>query len=131
MKNNEEKEIVKVNENGIFYKIKMFFMNILKKKEENITAKEEVKTVETNASEESKNQQSDFMKNVKTIEDDETRLLKLQQQYRNGEIKEEDMTEEQVQKLCDLYDRQISELERSNEARKKKLLEYRRKMKKA
>ena len=131
MKNNEEKEIVKVNENGIFYKIKMFFMNILKKKEENITAKEEVKTVETNVSEESKNQQSDFMKNVKTIEDDETRLLKLQQQYRNGEIKEEDMTEEQVQKLCDLYDRQISELERSNEARKKKLLEYRRKMKKA
>lgn len=131
MKNNEEKEIVKVNENGIFYKIKMFFMNILKKKEENITSKEEVKTVETNVSEESKNQQSDFMKNVKTIEDDETRLLKLQQQYRNGEIKEEDMTEEQVQKLCDLYDRQISELERSNEARKKKLLEYRRKMKKA
>ena len=131
MKNNEEKEIVKVNENSIFYKIKMFFKNIFKKKEENSAVKEEAKTIKPNASEESNNQQSEFMISVKTIEDDETRLLKLQKQYRNGEIKEEDMTEEQVQKLCDLYDRQISELEKSNEARKKKLLEYRRKMKKA
>lgn len=131
MKNREEKEIVKVNENSIFYKIKMFFKNIFKKKEENSTVKEEAKTIKPNASEESNNQQSEFMISVKTIEDDETRLLKLQKQYRNGEIKEEDMTEEQVQKLCDLYDRQISELEKSNEARKKKLLEYRRKMKKA
>lgn len=131
MKNREEKEIVKVNENSIFYKIKMFFKNIFKKKEENSAVKEEAKTIKPNASEESNNQQSEFMISVKTIEDDETRLLKLQKQYRNGEIKEEDMTEEQVQKLCDLYDRQISELEKSNEARKKKLLEYRRKMKKA
>ena len=131
MKNREEKEIVKVNENSIFYKIKMFFKKIFKKKEENSAVKEEAKTIKPNASEESNNQQSEFMISVKTIEDDETRLLKLQKQYRNGEIKEEDMTEEQVQKLCDLYDRQISELEKSNEARKKKLLEYRRKMKKA
>ena len=74
---------------------------------------------------------AEFMQYVKNIENDETRLLKLQKQYRNGEIKEEDMTKEQVQQLCDLYDRQISDLEKSNEARKKKLLEYRRKMKKA
>ncbi len=74
---------------------------------------------------------AEFMQYVKNIENDETRLLKLQKQYRNGEIKEEDMTKEQVQQLCDLYDKQIAELEKSNEARKRKLLEYRRKMKKA
>ena len=73
---------------------------------------------------------AEFMQYVKNIENDETRLLKLQKQYRNGEIKEEDMTKEQVQQLCDLYDKQIAELEKSNEARKRKLLEYRRKMKK-
>ena len=73
---------------------------------------------------------AEFMQYVKNIENDETRLLKLQKQYQNGEIKEEDMTKEQVQQLCDLYDKQIAELEKSNEARKRKLLEYRRKMKK-
>ena len=51
----------------------------------------------------------------------------LQQQYRSGEIKEDDLTEEQINSLCALYDRQIANLRNSNEMRKQKLLEYRRK----
>lgn len=55
-------------------------------------------------------------------------MLKLQKQYRKGEIKEEDLTETQYKSLCDLYDRQISNLKKSNEIRKQKLLQYRKKL---
>ena len=68
---------------------------------------------------------------VKKVEDKETKLLKLQKQYRNGEIKEEDMTSKQVKALCNLYDKQIEELKNSNAIRKQKLLEYRKNMKTA
>ena len=62
------------------------------------------------------------------IEDEETKLLNLQKQYRSGEIKEEDLTKEQVTSLCELYDKQIEKLRKSNEIRKRKLAEYRRKL---
>ena len=68
------------------------------------------------------------MKSIRNIEDEETKLLKLQKQYRSGEIKEEDLTEEQVNSLCLLYDNQIARLKKSNEIRKKKILDYRRKL---
>ena len=71
--NTDEKSLVRINENSIFYKIKQ---------------------------------------------------LKLQKQYRSGQIKEE----EQVNSLCALYDKQIANLRKSNEIRKQKLLEYRRKL---
>ena len=68
------------------------------------------------------------MESIKNIEDEETKLLKLQKQYRSGEIKEEELSEEQVKSLCKLYDKQIANLKKSNDIRKQKLLEYRRKM---
>ena len=68
------------------------------------------------------------MESIRNIEDEETKLLKLQKQYDNGEIKEEDLTQEQYSSLCDLYDKQIAELKKSNEIRKQKLLEYRKKL---
>ena len=101
--NTQEKSLVQVNRNGIFNKIKMFFKNLF-----------------------SKNNVID--NNCYTIEDEETKLLKLQKQYRNGEIKEEELTEEQVNSLCALYDKQIANLRKSNQIRKQKLLEYRRKL---
>ena len=55
-------------------------------------------------------------------------LLKLQNQYRSGEVKEEDLTVEQVSSLCKLYDKQIANLRKSNEIRKQKLLEHRRRL---
>ena len=56
------------------------------------------------------------------------KLEKLQQQYHSGEIKEEELSEEQITSLCQLYDKQIANLKKSNETRKQRLLEYRKKL---
>ena len=124
--NTQEKSLVQVHENGIFYRIKRFFKNLFNK---NTTtnnnyaiAKEDKSIVE------SENTKNTFMESVKNIENEETKLLKLQKQYRSGEIKEEELTQEQVSSLCALYDKQIVNLRKSNEIKKQKLLEYRRKL---
>ena len=122
----QEKQIIEVNEKSIFYKIKMFFTNLFKGKEKNNNVENKTRNVVSND-----RQKEDFINSVKNIENGETKLLKLQKQYRNGEIKEEDMTSEQIKKLSDLYDKQIAELEKSNAMRKQKLLEYRKNMKSA
>ena len=122
--NTDEKSLVKINENSIFYKIKQFFKKLFYKKEtiNNIT-------VETNkVILQNDNKKNKFMEEIKNIEDEETLLLKLQKKFRSGEIKEEELTEEQVKSLCELSDKQIANLRKSNEIRKQKLLEYRKKL---
>ena len=69
-----------------------------------------------------------IIESIRNIENEETKLLKLQQQYRRGEIKEETLTKEQVNALCSLYDKQFANLRKSNEIRKKNLLEYKKKL---
>lgn len=105
-----------------------FFRNLFGKKESNITPIENqvLKTQEI-----TNNKRDSFRETVTNIENDETRLLKLQKSYESGEVKEEDLTDEQVNKLLELYQDQIDGLRISNERRKQKLLEYREKMKKA
>lgn len=124
--NTQEKLLVQVNENSIFYKIKSFFRNLFHRKQ----AVNEVNIIENNIEEptEKENTKNSFMEAIRNIEDDETKLLKLQKQYRSGEIKEEELTEEQVNSLCSLYDRQIANLRKSNEMRKQKLLENKRRL---
>ena len=122
--NTQEKSLVQVNENGIFYKIKIFFKNLFNR---NTTTNYAI-VKEDKSIVESENTKNTFMESIKNIENEETKLLKLQKQYRSGEIKEEELTQEQVNSLCALYDRQIANLKKSNEIRKQKLLEYRRKM---
>lgn len=126
MKNSDEKQLIEVNKKSIFYKIKMFFTNLFKKKEKDSNIENRIINVVSND-----RKKDNFINSVKKVEDEETKLLKLQKQYRNGEIKEEDMTSKQVRSLCDLYDKQIAELEKSNAMRKQKLLEYRKNMKTA
>ena len=124
--NTQEKSLVQVNENSIFYKIKKFFINLFHKNTEfqsNVVVEE---NISNNIENETK--KSAFIESIKNIEDEETKLLKLQKQYRSGEIKEEELTQEQVNSLCALYDKQIANLKKSNEIRKQKLLEYRRKL---
>ena len=125
-KNTQEKSLVQVNENGIFYKIKKFFRNLFNSNANTTNNYAIVK--ETESLVESENKKNSFMESIKNIEDEETKLLKLQKQYRSGEIKEEELSEEQINSLCKLYDRQIANLKKSNDIRKQKLLEYRRKM---
>lgn len=122
-KNTQEKSLVQVNENSIFYKIKRFFKNLFDKNVD--TTDNYVAIEDNNNSVEIENKKNSFMESISNIEDEETKLLKLQKQYRSGEIKEEELTEEQINSLCNLYDKQIANLKKSNNMRKKKLLEYR------
>lgn len=124
--NKQEKALIEVNENSIFYKIKNFFRNLFKK-QKNINA-----TSETFSNDNTGNdtQKKKFLEYIRNIENEETKLLKLQKQYRNGEIKESELTEIQYQSLCDLYDKQISNLKKSNEFRKQKILQYKKRLQK-
>lgn len=124
--NTQEKSLVQVNENSIFYKIKSFFRNLFHRNAEisdNVIIEE---NISSNAEIEDK--KSAFMESIRNIEDEEIKLLKLQKKYRSGEIKEEDLSEEQAKSLCELYDKQIVNLRKSNQIRKQRLLEYRKKL---
>lgn len=124
--NTQEKSLVQVNENSIFYKIKNFFRNLFHINtgiESNVIIKENI-----SSNIESEDKKSTFMESIRNIENEETKLLKLQKQYRNGEIREEELTEEQVNSLCTLYDNQIAKLKKSNAMRKQKILDYRKKL---
>lgn len=116
--NNNENSLIKVNENSIFYKIKNFFRNLFGKKENNITPIENqvLKTQEI-----ADNKKDSFRDTITNIENDETRLLKLQKQFDNGEIAEEELTQKQIDDLEKLYNKQIEELQKSNELRKEKI----------
>lgn len=121
--NTQEKSLMVVNENSIFYKIKNFFRNLFHR---NKTA--ESSSVIENEIEESiekENDRNKFIESIKNIEDEETKLLNLQKQYRSGEIKEKDLSEEQIKSLSALYDTQIANLKKSNQIRKQRLLKYR------
>ena len=124
--NTQEKSLVEVNENSIFLKIKNFFRRIFHKNEapENVINTTE-KTKNDIASNEQKNK---FMESIKNIEDEETKLLKLQKKFRSGEIKMQELSDQQIKDLSDLYDKQIADLRRSNQIRKQRLLEYRKKL---
>lgn len=123
--NTQDKSLVQVNENSIFYKIKQFFRSLFYRTNSNV---ESINVTETTTINNQESNKSSFMEEIRNIENEETKLLKLQKQYRSGEIKEEELTEEQVNSLCALYDKQIENLRKSNENRKQKLLEYRRKL---
>lgn len=124
--NTQEKSLVQVNENSIFYKIKKFFRNLFHKDTEIKSSVIVEENISSNV--ESENKKSAFVEEIRNIENEETRLLKLQKQYRSREIKEEELTQEQVNSLCDLYDKQIAKLKKSNAIRKQKILEYRKRL---
>ena len=123
--NIDEKSLVQINGNSIFFKIKQFFINLFHKNEtaDNVVTANVSSNI--TADEDKRNK---FMEEIKKVEDEETILKKLQKKYRNGEIKEDDLSSEQVNSLCKLYDKQISNLKKSNEIRKQKLLEHRRRL---
>ena len=121
-KNTQEKSMVLVNKNNVFFKIKIFLKNLLLKDIRfGSTHIEEKKNIVQ------ENKKNDFVEGIKNIENNDTLILKFQKQYRRGEVKEEDMTDEQIKALIELYDKQIISLKKSNELRKRKLLEIKKK----
>lgn len=116
----EEKSLVAINEGSIFYRIKRFFRNLFKGKEdENIQP--QVSNINNNIQD---NKKDSFVEALRNIENDETRLLKLQRQYEKGEIATGELSDEQVLSLKELYQKQIGNLEKSNENRKRKILQH-------
>lgn len=65
-----------------------------------------------------------FSHYIKNVNKEKIDLFNFQILYRNGKIKEEDMTSEQSAELCSLYDKQIMDLRKSNEIRIQQLLKY-------
>lgn len=120
--NTQEKNLVEKKET-FFGKVKKFFKNLFAKKKNN----DEVVREEDDSAKEN----NEFKEYIKMTEDEETKLLELQRRYRRGEIAESDLTDEQIDDLSNLYDKQIAELKKSIAAREQKIAEYKkRKMEK-
>lgn len=111
--NTQEKGMIE--NKGIFSKIKNFFKNIFVKKQE--------KENNENLSE-IKEHNNEFKENLKMNKEEEEKLLELQNKYRNGEIHEGDLTDEQIDSLCDLYDKQIAELKVAIEKTNREIEQY-------
>lgn len=106
MKNNK----LMVYKENIFTKISKFFKNIFfRKKEDDISV-----IKENNSSKEN------FIESIQIREDEEERRLKnLQLQYDNGEIDEEDISYEDMERLIEMYEKETDELNADTERRKK------------
>ena len=101
--NTQEKNLIEKKEKvNVFSKIKNFFKNLFNKNK--------IEVIEESVEKEASNE---FKESIKMTEDEETKLLDLQKRYRRGEIAENDLTEEQIDALCDLYDKQIEDLKKS------------------
>lgn len=99
-----------IHKENIITKIRNFFCNLFKEKN---LKKEEKYTRE---------KKEDF-KNAIVIKqnEEELKIIKLQREYKAGNILEEDMTEEEKNKLIELYKNQNKALREKIEYKKKKL----------
>ena len=109
-----------VNKKSIFYKIKKFFAKMFKGKNA-YTNEPQLENVKENEETSINTPKNNFIEEVRDIENDETRLLKLQKQFDNGEIDKSQLSEEQIDKLIELYKEQITNLEESNKNRIEKI----------
>lgn len=119
----DEKSLIVVNKKSIFYKIKAFFVKLFR--ENSVYQNEsQVETIKDNAIQPNIKQKDDFIETLRNIENDETKLLKLQKQFDNGEIDRNQLSEEQIAKLTELYKKQINDLKESNEKRINKIRQH-------
>ena len=113
--NTQEKNLVEKKE-GFFQKVKNFFKGLFKKKEQKLINDENMAIKEDNR----------FKENIKIEEMEEFEkdaIFELQKRYRRGEIAQSDLTEEQIEAIGELYDRQIAALKKIIEEKEKQLAE--------
>lgn len=120
--NTQEKKLIKKSENNRIINIIKNFFNKLFNKQKNSGEKELIKCEDTHNN-------LKFKENIKVQELNEERLLELQLRYRNGDINEYELTNEEIDKLSALYDVQIRELEEQIEAKRITIEEYRKRKK--
>lgn len=108
MKNNK---LILYKEN-IFTKISNFFKNLFFRKRQQLLEK-------TNYTPNEAPSKYAFLSNIKVEENSEEKRLKaLKLQYDNGQIDEEDITEEDMDKLIAMYEKETEELNLDTERRK-------------
>lgn len=101
---------------GFFDKIKNFFFRLFKKSSDNIEKEPEILTQQSNV-------EKDIFKNNILIKQDEEelKLLELQKAYKSGKILEENISQEDKEKLIDLYKKQNLELKETITNEKKEI----------
>ena len=82
--NTQDKALIQINENSVFYKIRRFFITLFNKREQKNGISKEAEHL----SSEINNQKNAFIESIKNIETEETKLIKLQKQYNSGELDE-------------------------------------------
>ena len=117
--NTQEKNLIEKEEKSLFGKIKNFFAKLFGRKKE--IEEEFVVEIEENNSE--------FKESLKVeeVEVEEAKLLDLQRRYRRGEIADNDLTDEQIEALSNLYDKQIEALKKAIAEKEQKIAEYKNK----
>lgn len=118
-------KLISYKEN-IFTKILNFFKKLFFRKKKD-TAKSIDETLIYN-----KQCKENFIDNILIKEDEEEKRLKmLQLQYDNEEIDEEDMSDEDIDKLCKLYKKETDELNADTERRKNHIAQMLKELKNA
>lgn len=99
-------------------KIKEFFRNLFKINEQKYieAPKEEIKPISEIQKE------NDFRTQVAVTSEEEKRILKLQKDFKEGLIKEEDLSKEDYDSLVNLYKSQIEKTKQSIEEYKNKII---------
>ena len=115
----EEKSLIAVNENSLFYKIKSFFLKLFRGKKNALNGFSII-PVEKNEIQSDK-RKDDFIESIRNVENEQTKLLKLQEQFDNRKIEKRQLSKEQIADLTALYKKQINDLEQSNERRINKI----------
>lgn len=116
--NTQEKNLIERNENSIFGKIKNFFKNLFGKKEV------EVNNLVDEATEMEMEKSEAFRSSIRNVEVNENNIFELQRRYHKGEISVKELTNEQINALCDLYDDKIADLKKTIAAKEQMLENY-------
>ena len=116
--NTQEKNLIERNEENVFIKIKNFFKGLFGKKVK------EVNSVVNEDIEMEMEKSEVFRSDIRNIDIDENNIFELQRRYKNGEIADSELTQKQINALCQLYDSQIVELKRSISVIEQQLSKY-------
>lgn len=127
--NTKDKSLIKVSEKGIFYKIKKFFANIFNSNKNKINEAPKVKST-SDVQTTKKNSFTNGIKISQSTVQREMELLELQKRFRAGKIRVQSLTDSEMNALCQLYDKQIAEIERANQLKRQRILEYKKCIKK-
>ena len=112
IKNEEDRKILEIIDRlDREYNFKKMKLNNTKKSRDSAEKlNEQTKELETQVSEQ--------LKKRGQVYEEELRLFQLKREYENGKIDEEDIKEEDIDKLCKMYKKEAEELNADTERRK-------------